>query len=351
MTAYYNENDPMKAVWLRELMGRGLIAPGEVDERSVDDVRPGDLAGFVQCHFFAGIGIWSYALRLAGYPDDRPVWTGSCPCQPFSAAGKGDGFADERHVWPAWFWLIEQCCPERVFGEQVASNHGLAWLDLVQADMEAAGYSIGAVDLCAAGLGAPHIRQRLFFVADSEYAERGAKHKEHSHAYRRNGFGRSGDVGVTQGDAKRARLEGHVRNGDGSGQSGRNGANASRSTSETSGSVQLAESVSARISARISGRDQRGLGASGKQVAQPQDGSNASDELSDRREDAGLTNGFWRDCEWLPCRDGKARPVEPGTSPLAHGVAERVGLLRGYGDGIVAPVAAAFIEASIETYG
>ena len=59
--------------------------------------RRDDIAGYTQCHFFAGIGIWSYALRLAGWPDDRQVWTGSCPCQPFSAAGKGEAFNDERH--------------------------------------------------------------------------------------------------------------------------------------------------------------------------------------------------------------------------------------------------------------
>ena len=168
MSAYYNEIDPFAADWLRELIRAGHIAPGEVDTRSIEDVAPDDLTGFAQCHFFAGIGTWSYALRHAGWADDRPVWTGSCPCQPFSAAGKRKGTADERHLWPIFFRLIHECRPGVVFGEQVASKDGLAWLDLVSSDMEGAGYAVGAVDTCAAGFGAPHIRQRLYWVAHAD---------------------------------------------------------------------------------------------------------------------------------------------------------------------------------------
>ena len=69
--AYYNEIDPYAADWLHNLINAGLIAPGHVDQRSIEDVRPGDLAGYTQCHFFAGIGVWSYALRRAGWPDSR----------------------------------------------------------------------------------------------------------------------------------------------------------------------------------------------------------------------------------------------------------------------------------------
>lgn len=163
--AYYNEIDPFAAQWLRNLIAGGHIAPGEVDERSIEDVTPDDLRGFTQCHFFAGIGVWSHSLRLAGWPDDKPVWTGSCPCQPFSAAGKGDGFDDERHLWPAFFHLISECRPQHVFGEQVASGNANTWFDLVQADLEGMGYAFGLVPFAAAGIGAPHIRERAYWVA------------------------------------------------------------------------------------------------------------------------------------------------------------------------------------------
>src|SRR5574343_921245 len=165
---YYNEHDPFAAAWLRELILAGHIGFGIVDERSIEDVTPADLDGFTQCHFFAGIGVWSHALRRAGWPDDRPVWTGSCPCQPFSTAGAQRGSEDERHLWPAWFLLIRECRPAIVFGEQVAGAAGLAWLDHVCADLEDHGYAVGAADLPACGVGAPHKRSRLYFVAHDD---------------------------------------------------------------------------------------------------------------------------------------------------------------------------------------
>lgn len=139
--AYYNEIDPYAAQWLRNLIAAGHIAPGDVDERSIEDVHPDDLKHYTQCHFFAGIGVWSLALRRAGWPDDRPVWTGSCPCQPFSSAGQGAGFDDPRHLWPSWAWLIDKLRPATIFGEQVARAPD--WVRLVRGDLVAMGYAVG----------------------------------------------------------------------------------------------------------------------------------------------------------------------------------------------------------------
>jgi DNA (cytosine-5)-methyltransferase 1 len=257
MTAYYNEIDPYAAQWLRNLIEAGHIALGIVDERSIEDVTPNELKHYTQCHFFAGIGVWSLALRRAGWPDDRPVWTGSCPCQPFSSAGKGGGFDDERHLWPAFHHLIEQCRPATVIGEQVASKDAEPWLDLVQTDLEAVGYAFGAVPFPSASVGAPHIRDRLYWVADTE----------------------------------REGLEGR--------------SSAQRSEQRSHGQADALRASSQRPSA---------------------------------------TNGFWADADWLLCRDGKWRPVEPGTFPLAHGATSRVGRLRAYGNAINAEAARVFIE-------
>ena len=297
--AYYNEIDPFAAEWLRRLILFGHIAPGDVDERDIRDVSPDDLRGYQQHHFFAGIGVWSYALRQAGWPDDRPVATGSCPCQPFSAAGRGGGFADERHLWPAFFHLIGECGFPVVLGEQVASKDGLAWFDLVSADMEGAGYTGGAFDLCTAGFGAPHIRQRLDFVwlADTRGAGPQGRQRESERRDQRAVGARSVVDGLEHPD-----LPGeHER-----------------------------PSCGEQPLRLLGDRGDEGLGL----------------------RDPGPVNGFWRDADWLLCRNPAGEPswrsVEPGTFPLAHGVAARMGLLRGFGNAVVAPQTQGFIEAVTE---
>lgn len=171
MAHYYNEIEPYAVQWLRNLIAAGHLPAGDVDERSIADVHPDDLAGYTQCHFFAGIGGWAYAARLAGWPDDRELWTGSCPCQPFSAAGKQLGVADERHLWPHYFHLIAARRPVVVMGEQVAAATGKDWLDHVHEDLESIGYEIGAAVVPACSVGALHRRDRLWFVADTERNE------------------------------------------------------------------------------------------------------------------------------------------------------------------------------------
>jgi len=332
---YYNEHDPKAAAWLRELIKCGHIPDGIVDERSIEDVVPSELTGFTQCHFFAGIGGWSLALKLAGWPEDRPVWTGSCPCQPFSSAGKGGGFADERHLWPAFHHLINQCQPSVVFGEQVASKDGLAWLDLVRADCEASGYAFGASDLCAAGIGAPHIRQRLWWVAYSN--DKGLEGR--GGVLERTVECVAGKVGVADGMANADSHDSSGRGVQGPGES--SGAGSGTACKRFEGLCSDGRMANpAGIGREVALQHAGGLGSqTGKRKADVAGSDGASGG-------PGPLHGFWRDADWLHCRDGKWRPVEPGTFPLAHGIPARVVRLRGYGNAIVPQVAATFIEAT-----
>lgn len=172
MAAYYNDNDPFVAQWLRNLIKEGLIADGDVDDRSIGDVQPGDLRGYTQCHFFAGIGGWSLALRMAGWEDDREVWTGSCPCQPISVIGKKLAEKDERHLWPENHRLIKAIRPSVVFGEQVTGKLASKWLSNVRADLEADDYAFGAADLPVISIDPRHIRRRFYYCAHANEARR-----------------------------------------------------------------------------------------------------------------------------------------------------------------------------------
>jgi DNA (cytosine-5)-methyltransferase 1 len=361
VTAFYNEIDLYAAAWLRNLIAAGHIAPGVVDTRSIEDIEPRELNRYTQCHFFAGVGVWSYALRLAGWPDSRPVWTGSCPCQPFSAAGKGAGFSDERHLWPAWHHLVSQCRPAVVFGEQVASSDAGPWLDLVQDDLEGVGYAFGAIPFPSAGVGAPHIRDRLYWVADSPSQRR---RPERTHVIAENGADAL-RAGQTQPGRRRATgLLGNAGNeGLALGQrfpgisGGPRGADAGQAAVGAGVHVgELADTDGGDAGAE---REQRGR----EQRQQPQDGGAvllADDDGAGLGRFAGLrlrgadlhdadgrrpVGGFWADADWIPCRDNKWRPVEPGSFPLAHGAPQRMGRLRAYGNAINAEAARVFIEA------
>jgi DNA (cytosine-5)-methyltransferase 1 len=326
--AYYNEHDPFAAAWLRELIKDGLIAPGEVDQRDLQDVTPNDVTNFRQCHFFAGIGGWSYALRLAGWPDDRPVWTGSAPCQPFSEAGKGKGFADERHLWPSFFWLIRQCKPDTIFGEQVSSKAGLAWLDVVATDLESTGYGIGAFDLCAAGAGAFHIRQRLYFVANAKRGICRCQTKPSDNIQKKANRSANwscrcgGSLDIMENPTCEGEREISVRQG----RQEQASTDIGGGSGFDIGDVGNTKSI----------RPERDV-AEGQQVANPR---------CQEKESQGAGGGnFWADVEWLPCADGKYRPTKPGLFPLANGVSNRVGILRGAGNAIVPQVAEKFIRA------
>lgn len=358
---YCNDNSPFACAWLRELIAQGHLPPAYVDSRSISDVRGSDLAAYTQCHFFSGIGGWPLALQLAGWPLDREVWTGSCPCQPFSCAGLRQGERDERHLWPEFRRLIAERLPPAIFGEQVAGAAGREWLAGVRADLEALGYAVGAADLCAAGVGAPHIRQRLYWVAHCQYAKRGALREHRSNERNGQDGGRAqahsepGACGEVRGLAHHggARLEERA------GQPGdaRPQCEAAHRSGEAGGMGNTVGNGAERSGARqrelVSASEAGGLdNAPSARPAPARSGAELCEQWSGQRGPEPGRRDVWLASRPHLCLDGKTRrvPLEPALFPLADGLQPaRVGILRGAGNAIVPWLAVEFILAFLET--
>ena len=400
---FFNEFEAFPAQWIRNYFNNEVT----VDERSIHEINPDELVGFQRVHLFAGVAGWEIALRQAGWPTDVPVWSGSCPCQPFSAAGLGKGTADDRHLWPEFFRLIAACRPPHIFGEQVGGKKvtgklftprawerlepedrraadeagSEAWFRHVQADLERVGYVVGHCVIPACGVGAAHLRQRLYWYARYMGDPRGAGlagRQEQSTREKLSTTERAGRLS----DRQPSKVLNNVQ-------------------------VQLADSKmymqrSLNRQPRKSVRQEEQAGGRGlsdgladlqrnekyeeQQGPEETQGGRSANEpcgcsLADR---PGPTNGFWRTVDWIFCRDDKWRPVEPGSSPLAHGVpfgtskiraglaflgygpkdfqrvirkskeilsearGSRNGQLSGYGNAIVVPQATEFIKACLE---
>lgn len=345
MTAYYNEIDPAAVAVLRELIARNVIAPGDVDDRSIKDVQPDDLRGYDQCHFFAGGGLWSVAARLAGWPDTRKLWTGSCPCQGESLAGKRLGADDPRHLWPDLYRLIRACRPPIVMGEQVAAAAGTHWLDGVCANMADENYPVRAVDIPACAVDAPHQRNRIYWIAVDDCSGQGRSLRSIAEIQRGDLRGEGApvaplDVGTDGGGP---RLQPELQSlADCRGEAGRivfgpsqgRGTDAERPHDQSGRS----DGCSGGLLAHADEPEFQGQSPARQQpLAQP-----------DAR---ALRNGsWWADADWIISPlDGKARRAKPGIPFLVDGLPGRVDLWRVGGNAISPVLAAEVIAAFLES--
>ncbi len=318
---YFNDNEPYVAQWVRN-----LYPTDYVDERGIEALEGSDFDGYDRVHLFSGIGGWEYALSLAGWPATVPVWTGSCPCQPYSSAGRRGGDADPRNLWPHMHRLIRECRPQYVFGEQVASAVGHGWLDGVFADLEGEGYTCGAAVLGAHSVGAPHIRQRLYWVAYTPSIRLAGRGSTTPAPLQGDSTLRAGEHPLTGHPGElQGRPQGHSRTG-GLADAERDGLNGSRDT----GQGWWAEPSDGGDTGRLGNTESEQVGGAGQSWLL----RNAS---------------AWTDAELLYCLDGRTRRTRPGLFPLAHGVPSRVPKLRAIGNSIVPQTAAVFVRAFMES--
>ena len=343
MVAYYNDNDPYCAEHLREMIRLGILAPGDVDDRSIKEVKADDLRKYNSVHLFAGMGGWPLAARLAGWPDDRPLWSGSCPCQPFSVAGKRKGVDDPRHLWPEMLRLIRERAPECIVGEQVASKDGAVWLSGVRSDLEDQDHAVWAADIPAAGFSAPHIRQRLWWLAWSDKRSGGQGGEivqggnKRGNAFEGAGSGGGCDA-IGLGDPNSTRLSKRKSVGadylqnrisspaeDFSSSGFTNGVDAREFSNESSG---LADTDGLKFSGKSSAGNEchdreneeaRWMGESDSTRPFPRKSPSASTRYGDPSDATGL----WDRSVFFPCSDGKWRRVpwpQSGIFPLAYGL-------------------------------
>ncbi|MGO1073383.1 DNA cytosine methyltransferase [Lysobacter sp. CA199] len=341
LPAYYNEIDPYLCDWLRSLITAGLIPAGDVDDRDIRFVSADDLRGYGQCHFFAGVGGFAYACRLAGWPDDEEIWTGGFPCQPFSVAGRQRAQADDRHLWPELHRLIACARPAAFLGENVTGLVALA-LDGVLSDLEGEGYASRAVVVPACAVNAPHRRDRVW-IAARRLADRGGERRQ------QDACRASGDETA---NARRAAPNDHqLAGGSEGGMADRDGERrgearrlcgraAQRPAGGGEGGMEHAARERRREGQSRPAVRQRGHAA----VAGAGSVGDANNEGSQRRIEHWQRTGecaAWATSQTLAGR----RIPESGIRLLAHGIPARIPRLRAAGNAIVPQVAAEILRA------
>ena len=175
------------------------------------------------------------------------ILTGGFPCQPYSSAGKRLGKADERHLFPEMLRCIKEVKPRYIVGENVRGlvswGGGLVFNEVCD-DLEREGYAVQPFLIPAASVGAPHQRQRIWFVAHSndkgrsgEFREIQKENGEISKRYNNAELGNTSDGPVTNsiGSMQRANEYGSLRqeNGEINGQRSSSIYNAIRSNGDT----------------------------------------------------------------------------------------------------------------------
>lgn len=130
--------------------------PTKVLEKHWPDVpRWRDIRTVTKENFYEKTGLRTVDLISGGFP-----------CQPFSVAGKQKGKRDDRYLWPEMLRVIREIKPTWVFGENVPGILRIAGKTVCE-DLEREGYAVTVFNFEAAAVGAPHRRERAFFVAHS----------------------------------------------------------------------------------------------------------------------------------------------------------------------------------------
>jgi DNA-cytosine methyltransferase len=276
------------------------------------------------------------------------VLSAGIPCQPFSNAGKRRGKEDPRHLWPEVLRVVHELGrPRFLFLENVSGFINKA-LDSVLDNLETAGYTATPVVLGAHSLGAPHIRQRLWWVARSVGH---AKHDGPPGQRKLGGTEEKGRLLECEGpgnspgklaDADSKRMQPY-NGGTGVERGGKEDTQDRHASEQSRGRC---SSRKLRLADRERPQERGGEGA--VEVASPPGSVADGDGRRLEGTEAGGC-GFWSDAKWLLCGDGKYRPTKSGIFPLAHGVPQRVGRLRAYGNAIVPKVGSEFIRSYMES--
>ena len=289
------------------------------------------------------------------------VITGGFPCQPFSVAGKRQGTSDDRHLWPEMFRIIKEFKPRWVIGENVKGlinlENGMVF-ETVCTDLEGEGYEVRAFNIPAAGVGAPHRRERIWIVANSRRTlQQGTElgktnedetRKEDADQHQRSSSPSKSNVADTDSRLSDRENE-EVQSG------GQTFDTSSQRTDVANTERKRLEGLSEQ-SSTIGKQDERLLSrneSSGDQtkrtdVANTESKSSNSEhngkesrETSEQEQIESRRSGSWslREANWI---------IEPDVGRVAHGVPGRVHRLKALGNSIVPKIAEEIGKAIVE---